>query len=122
MKKTYKVGFVLKGVMQVSDPSAIAKDKYISLLLKACGFRPFEHFPLVEDFESINAIRLTHLDHADFAKGTPTDNFEDLKVIFAQPQIFHSSGHGFHWKITIKIVRILLGKGGDKIFGKADQK
>ena len=38
---TYKVGFVLKGVMQVGDPSAIAKDKYISFLLKACRFGPF---------------------------------------------------------------------------------
>ena len=82
--------------MQIRDPSAIAKDKYISLFLKARRFGPLEHLPLVENLEGVDTVGSLHLDDADLTKGTTSDHLEDLEVIFAQPKFFHSSGHRFY--------------------------
>jgi hypothetical protein len=82
--------------MQVCNPSAIAKDKYISFFLKARRLGSLEHFPFVEDLEGINPISLAHFDHTDLAKGSTTNNLEDFKVILAQPEFFYSIGHRFH--------------------------
>ena len=90
--------------MQIGDPSAISKDKHISFFLKARRFGSFEHLPLVKDFQGVNAIGFPHLDHTDFAEGTTADDFEDFKVILAQPQFLDSHGHGFHWKKKKKII------------------
>ena len=102
-KKTYKVSFVLKGIVKVGDPPAIAEHEDVTFLLKACRLRAFEHLPLVQDLERVDPVGLAHLDDADLAEGPSTDHLQDLEVIFAQPQVSYFVCYWFHCKRKGKI-------------------
>jgi hypothetical protein len=84
--------------MEVGDPSPIAEYENVSFLLEARGLRPLEHFPLVEDLEGVDAVRVLQLDHADLAECAAADHLQDLEVVLAQPKGLHAIGHRLDWK------------------------
>ena len=84
--------------MEVGDPSPIAEDENVSFLLEARGLRPLEHFPLVEDLEGVDAVRVLQLDHADLAECAAADHLQDLEVVLAQPKGLNPISHRFNWK------------------------
>ena len=94
-KNTYQICVILKSEMEVGDPSPIAEDENVSFLLEARGLCPLEHFPLVEDLEGVDAVRVLQLDHADLAECAAADHLQDLEVVLAQPKGLHAIGHRF---------------------------
>lgn len=92
----YQIVFVLEGVVEIGDPASVPSDQDVPLFVEAGGFGPFEHDPFVEDLHGVDAFRVPHFDDAHLAKGTTTDDFDDLKVVARQTETLDARHHRFH--------------------------
>ena len=93
-----QIGLVLESEMKVGNPSPITENEDVSFFLKAGRFGPLQHLPFVKDFKSVDAIGVAQFDDADLAERTSADHFQDLEVIFAQPQGFDAICYRFNCK------------------------
>ena len=92
----YQVVLILERVVQVGDPSAVAADEHVALLVEARRLRPLQHHPLVEDLHGVHALRVTQFHDAHLAERAPTDHLDDLEVVPRQAQVLYLAHARFH--------------------------
>lgn len=82
--------------MKVGDPASIPAHKDVSLLVKAGGFGPLEHHPLVEDLHGVDPLRVPQLDDAHLAESPATNHFDQLEIVARQSQALDLAHARFH--------------------------
>lgn len=94
----YQVIVILKGIMQIRNPSAITIHQYVPFFSKARGFCTFQHLPFVQDLHSEHLVRTAQSYNTYFPESTSANDLDDLKVLPCQLQILDARSYRFHCK------------------------